>query len=64
MENDIDLDKPRQSTVAADSYVLPIAAHEPQNRASSGYLQRLSRQVDDVIVVDGSPEETFRLRTH
>jgi hypothetical protein len=41
------------------SYVLPIAAQTSQTRALSGYLWRLSRTVDDVIVVDGSPQETF-----
>jgi hypothetical protein len=41
------------------TYVLPIAASSPQTRALSGYLRRLSRIVDDVIVVDGSPLEVF-----
>jgi hypothetical protein len=41
------------------SYVLPIAAQTSQARALSGYLLRLSRTVEDVIVVDGSPQETF-----
>jgi hypothetical protein len=41
------------------TYVLPIAAATSQARALSGYLRRLSRLVDEVIVVDGSPEETF-----
>lgn len=43
----------------AASYVLPIAAQTSQTRALSGYLWRLSRNVVDVIVVDGSPQETF-----
>lgn len=43
----------------AASYVLPIAAQTSQARALSGYLWRLSRTVDDLIVVDGSPQETF-----
>ena len=41
------------------SYVLPIAAQKSASRALSGYLQRLSRVVRDVIVVDGSPAEVF-----
>ena len=44
----------------AASYVLPIAAQASQARALSGYLRRLSQAVDDVIVVDGSPQETFK----
>ncbi|HTU12155.1 MAG TPA: glycosyltransferase family 2 protein [Allosphingosinicella sp.] len=43
----------------AVSYVLPIAARTSQARPLSGYLRRLGRIVDDVIVVDGSPQETF-----
>jgi len=49
------------SAALAVSYVLPIAAQTPQNRALGGYLRRLSRIVDDVIVVDGSPKETFEV---
>lgn len=41
------------------TYVLPIAARELQARALNGYLRRLSRLVEDVIVVDGSPVEVF-----
>lgn len=41
------------------SYVLPIAAKDSQARALSGYLQRLSQLIDDVIVVDGSSQEIF-----
>lgn len=41
------------------SYVLPIAAAKSQVRALNGYLQRLSRLVQNVIVVDGSPVEVF-----
>lgn len=41
------------------TYVLPIAAQTSQARALTGYLKRLSRTVDEVIVVDGSSEETF-----
>ncbi len=48
----------RTATLTA-SYVLPIAAQASQARSLSGYLQRLGRTVDDVIVVDGSPQEVF-----
>jgi hypothetical protein len=41
------------------SYVLPIAAQASQARKLSGYLQRISRTMTDVIVVDGSPQEIF-----
>lgn len=41
------------------SYVLPIAAETPQLRALSGYLARLQRVVEEVIVVDGSPPPVF-----
>lgn len=41
------------------SYVLPIAAHTSQVCALTGYLNRLSRIIDEVIVVDGSPGEVF-----
>jgi hypothetical protein len=50
---------PGRAGFLAVSYILPIAAQTPQTRALSGYLWRLSRIVDDVIVVDGSPQETF-----
>lgn len=43
----------------AASYVLPIAASTPQHRALSGYLHRLGRMIDDVIVVDGSAPEIY-----
>lgn len=43
----------------AASYVLPIASQVSQAQVLAGYLQRLSRTVDDVIVVDDSPPETF-----
>lgn len=43
----------------AASYVLPIASHVSQVRDLSGYLRRLSRIVDDVIVVDGSGVPVF-----
>lgn len=59
MENAIDRDKPGQSSPLAASYVLPIAAQVSQARVLSGYLQRLSRTMDDVIVVDSSPQKTF-----
>lgn len=41
------------------SYVLPIAASASQARKLTGYLLRLSRMADDVIVVDGSPAAVF-----
>ena len=43
----------------AASYILPIAARSSQARALSGYIIRLSRIIDDVIVVDGSRDEVF-----
>jgi hypothetical protein len=43
----------------AGSYVLPIAAKVSQAGVLAGYLRRLSRTLDDVIVVDGSPQHTF-----
>lgn len=55
----VDHDNSSQSALLAVSYVLPIAAQTSQTRALSGYLLRLSRTVDEVIVVDGSPPETF-----
>jgi hypothetical protein len=48
-----------RATPLAVTYVLPIAARTSQARALSGYLRRLTRLVDEVIVVDGSPEPTF-----
>jgi hypothetical protein len=59
MASTIHLDTLSQRGILAASYVLPIAAHDSQVRTLSGYLQRLSRTLDDVIVVDGSPQETF-----
>lgn len=41
------------------SYILPIAAATPRTRELSGYLARLARTVDEVIVVDGSPPHVF-----
>lgn len=41
------------------SYVLPIAAETSQARALAGYLARMSRTIDEVIVVDGSPPQVF-----
>jgi len=49
-----------RSPLLEASYVLPIAAATPQLRELTGYLRRLSRQVDEVIVVDGSPPEVFQ----
>jgi hypothetical protein len=60
MGNAADPGKPGPRDVLAVSYVLPIAAQVPQGRALTGYLRRLGRTVDEVIVVDGSPEETFK----
>lgn len=59
MDNTADRDATSQGSPLAASYVLPIAARVSQARALSGYLQRLSRTMDDVVVVDGSPKETF-----
>lgn len=50
---------PGRASPLAGSYVLPIAAQVSQASKLSGYLQRLSRTMNDVIVVDGSPDETF-----
>ncbi len=41
------------------SYILPIAAGTSQARRLTGYLSRLARTVDEVIVVDGSPPDVF-----
>lgn len=46
------------ATLAA-TYLLPIAASTPRARALTGYLRRISRQMDEVIVVDGSPPDVF-----
>lgn len=59
MQDATDRDAPERELPLAVSYVLPIAAQTSQVRALSGYLRRLSRTVDDVIVVDGSPDKTF-----
>jgi hypothetical protein len=59
MEDATDRETPARGSPLAASYILPIAATAPQTRALSGYLRGLSRTIDDVIVVDGSPEETF-----
>lgn len=48
----------------AVTYILPIAAQTSQARALSGYIRRLGRIVDDVIVVDGSPDEVFAQHAH
>jgi hypothetical protein len=42
------------------TYVLPIAAESSQARKLAGYLHRLCRTIDEVIVVDGSPEDIFQ----
>ena len=57
-------DDPRECAPLAASYVLPIAASTPQLRALSGYLHRLGRMIDDVIVVDGSAPEIFAVHAH
>lgn len=59
METAIDHDTPGQKSPLAATYVLPIAAQVSQARVLVGYLQRLKRTVDDVIVVDGSPQTVF-----
>lgn len=41
------------------SYVLPIASAISQARTLTGYLARIARTIDEVIVVDGSPPEVF-----
>lgn len=43
----------------AGTYVLPIAAARSQARALGGYLARIARTIDDVIVVDGSPPDVY-----
>ena len=59
MDSDIRRRTQRQKKPLDASYVLPIAARVSQARALAGYLRRLSEIMDDVIVVDGSPPETF-----
>lgn len=59
VENAIDPLTPGAGRPLAASYILPLAAQAPQTRALSGYLRRLARMIDDVIVVDGSPQEVF-----
>lgn len=43
------------------SYVLPVSARTSQVRALTGYLDRLSCVIDEVIVVDGSPGDVFEV---
>lgn len=50
---------PFHAAPLAASYVLPLKARTPQDGELTGYLRRLVRFVDDVIVVDGSPPEVF-----
>ena len=59
MDRAADRDISRTGSLLAGTYVLPIAAQDSQARALSGYLRRLARVMDEVIVVDGSPQETF-----
>jgi len=49
----------RHRTLLRASYVLPIAARVSQQRELDGYLYRMSRIVDEVIVVDGSCGSVF-----
>ncbi|MBB5281209.1 glycosyltransferase [Pacificimonas flava] len=53
----------QEAKVAGISYVLPIAATAPRTRQLTGYLLRLARELDDVIVVDGSPDAVFEAHT-
>jgi hypothetical protein len=42
------------------SYVLPIATVRPEpDPELTGYLRRLAREVEDLVVVDGSPDAVF-----
>ncbi|WP_326914934.1 glycosyltransferase [Sphingopyxis chilensis] len=41
------------------TYVLPLAASRSHATRLGGYLSRLSREIDEVIVVDGSPPDIF-----
>lgn len=50
---------PPRSSRLQGSYVLPIAAATSQAKALTGYLARIARWIDEVIVVDGSPPEVF-----
>ena len=59
MESAIDHGLPSRRSLLPGTYVLPIAAQTSQTRALSGYIHRLSRTMAEVIVVDGSPQETF-----
>ena len=43
----------------AASYVLPLKAAAPRDDALTPYLRRLTRFVDDIVVVDGSPAAVF-----
>ena len=59
MQPPVDPAKTAAEVPLAASYVLPIAATTSQALGLNGYLQRLGRSVDDVIVVDGSPSDVF-----
>lgn len=48
-----------EAKVAGLSYVLPIVATAPRTRQLTGYLLRLARALDEVIVVDGSADAVF-----
>lgn len=60
MGNEIDSRSPAGSPPLAATYVLPIAMQSSQVRALTGYLKRLGRTLDEVIVVDNSPQEIFQ----
>lgn len=59
MKQDAHHNRQIRNNVLIATYVLPIAAQASQVRALTGYLRRLARTIDDVIVVDGSPPEVF-----
>lgn len=59
VENIVESEEPGGSGGLAASYVLPIAAQVSQAQTLAGYLQRVGRAIEDVIVVDGSPQEIF-----
>lgn len=59
MDNDLRRRTPRPKQLLQVSYVLPIAANVSQAGALSTYLERLSKVIEEVIVVDGSPDKAF-----
>lgn len=54
------IDRPTDDDRLPVTYILPLAAPNSQARALTGYIRRLSRQVAEVIVVDGSPPAVYR----